>query len=76
MARQKSLLNKAQQDFLDRFKKSRLGSRFFLYGGTALAEFYLCHRISRDLGFFLDKEFSPTPIEELAKKLTSAAKII
>ena len=35
MAGQKTLLNKAQQDFLDRFKKSRLGSRFFLYGGTA-----------------------------------------
>ena len=44
MAGQKTLLNKAQQDFLDRFKKSRLGSRFFLYGGTVLAEFYLCHR--------------------------------
>ncbi len=76
MAGQRALLNKAQQDFLDRFKKSRLGSRFFLYGGTALAEFYLCHRISRDLGFFCGEEFSLTPIEELAEKLTSAAKII
>ncbi len=76
MAGQKTLLNKAQQDFLHRFKKSRSGSRFFLSGGTALAEFYLCHRISEDLDFFCDKEFSLTPIEELDKKLTSAAKII
>lgn len=74
MAGQKTLLNKAQQDFLHRFKKSRLGSRFFLSGGTALAEFYLCHRISEDLDFFCGEEFSLTSIEELAKRLTSTGK--
>jgi len=30
--------------------------RYYLAGGTALAEFYLKHRISEDLDFFIEKE--------------------
>lgn len=31
--------------------------RFYLTGGTALAEYYLYHRLSEDLDFFSEKEF-------------------
>ncbi|MFA6171095.1 MAG: nucleotidyl transferase AbiEii/AbiGii toxin family protein [Patescibacteria group bacterium] len=31
--------------------------RFYLTGGTALAEYYLKHRLSEDLDFFSEKEF-------------------
>ncbi len=30
---------------------------FYLTGGTALAEYYLQHRLSEDLDFFSEKEF-------------------
>jgi len=36
--------------------------RFYLTGGTALAEFYFQHRISEDLDFFSEEEFDTTYI--------------
>ncbi len=35
---------------------------FYLTGGTALAEFYLKHRLSEDLDFFSEKEFEPEAV--------------
>lgn len=45
-----------------------LTNRFYLTGGTALAEFYLHHRISEDLDFFSEEEFDTTYITVFLKK--------
>lgn len=47
-----SILTPPQKNFLDEFFTTRLGKEFFLGGGTALAEFYLQHRLSQDLDLF------------------------
>ncbi|MBM3208885.1 nucleotidyl transferase AbiEii/AbiGii toxin family protein [Candidatus Shapirobacteria bacterium] len=39
-----------------------LTKRFYLTGGTALAEFYFQHRLSEDLDFFSEEEFDTTYI--------------
>ena len=39
-----------------------LTRRFYLTGGTALAEFYFQHRLSEDLDFFSESEFDTTYI--------------
>ncbi len=53
-----SILTPIQQAFLDAFFAStRLPSRFYLSGGTALSAFYLKHRRSDDLDLFtLDRQ--------------------
>jgi hypothetical protein len=47
-----SILTPLQHEALDAFFSTALGSRFFLTGGTALAEYYLQHRYSDDLDLF------------------------
>src|SRR3989339_236476 len=44
----------------------RIYQTFYLSGGTALAEFYLQHRLSEDLDFILKQE--PWTIADLVKK--------
>lgn len=41
---------------------------FYLSGGTALAEFYLQHRLSEDLDFFSEQEFDVQAIDVFFKK--------
>ncbi len=41
---------------------------FYLTGGTALAEFYLHHRLSEDLDFFSENEFDAQAINVFFKK--------
>lgn len=41
---------------------------FYLTGGTALAEFYLHHRLSEDLDFFSENEFDPQAISAFFAK--------
>jgi len=41
---------------------------FYLTGGTALAEFYLHHRLSEDLDFFSEQEFDAGAISVFFKK--------
>jgi hypothetical protein len=48
----KGLLTPVQRAFLSAFSELPDQSSFYLTGGTALAEFYLAHRISFDLDFF------------------------
>jgi predicted nucleotidyltransferase len=51
------ILTPMQETFLRRFFAFGVGQRFFLTGGTALAAFYLGHRLSDDLDLFtLDDE--------------------
>lgn len=46
------LLTPVQRTFLSAFSELPDQSNFYLTGGTALAEFYLAHRVSFDLDFF------------------------
>lgn len=47
-----SLLSPLQRDFLREFFARETGRRFFLTGGTALAEYYFRHRLSEDIDLF------------------------
>ena len=51
----------------------KITNRFYLTGGTALAEFYFQHRLSEDLDFFSEELFVETEIihwaSQTAKKL-------
>lgn len=49
---------------------------FYLTGGTALAEFYLKHRLSEDLDFFCENEFDPLLVVSVFKKIQEKAGII
>lgn len=76
---EKTILTRDQACFLEWFKKSALRTEFYLSGGTALAEFYLHHRYSEDLDFFIEKEFPQIEIERLiqeAKKILGAEEIV
>jgi predicted nucleotidyltransferase component of viral defense system len=53
----KSILTIHQKKILDLICEEKyFTDRYYLAGGTALAEFYLKHRISEDLDFFTEKE--------------------
>lgn len=74
MARE-SILTLHQKEVLEIISQEKyFTQRFYLAGGTALAEFYLKHRISEDLDFFSEKqEVNPIAInrffEDKAKTL-------
>lgn len=67
----KTILNPFQQKVLQIFKTSVLTKKFYLSGGTALAEFYLQHRRSEDLDFFTQEELD---LDELKKFINLIAK--
>lgn len=50
-------------------------SSFYLSGGTALAEFYLHHRLSEDLDFFSEEEVDSVGLSALIKKVSGRAGI-
>lgn len=52
-----------------------IANNFYLSGGTALAEFYLHHRLSEDLDFFSEQEFSAEDITVVWRKLQKSAGI-
>ncbi len=59
----KTILSANQARILEAISNDRLLCRdFYLTGGTALAEYYLKHRISEDLDFFSEQEFDPQAI--------------
>jgi hypothetical protein len=64
-----TLLTDEQRKFLTLFNEEKsLYKKFYLTGGTALSEFYLHHRLSEDLDFFSEEEFSILPISSFIKK--------
>lgn len=67
----KIVLSSFQRKVLQLFKTSTLSTKFYLSGGTALAEFYLKHRLSEDLDFFTQEELD---IEELKKFINLVAR--
>lgn len=53
----KTILTPKQLEFLELAQsKPQLTQRFYLTGGTALAEFYLQHRLSEDIDLFCERE--------------------
>lgn len=52
----KGILTKIQKHFLELFGKQLFSQKFYLSGGTALAEYYIPYRYSEDLDFFSDQE--------------------
>ena len=65
----KNILTKNQLRFLESASKDDfLKKSFYLTGGTALAGFYLHHRLSEDLDFFSEKEFDVAYINIFLKK--------
>lgn len=62
------ILKKAAQDDF-------ISENFYLTGGTALAGFYLNHRVSEDLDFFSEKEFDVLGIDIFLKKQKKDLKI-
>lgn len=53
---EQSILNSFQKKVLSLFAKTSLTKKYYLSGGTALAEYYLHHRRSEDLDFFTEQE--------------------
>ncbi len=73
---ERDVLSKNQRNILDIISKDKLiCDNFYLTGGTALAEFYLHHRLSEDLDFFSEEEFDPQSISVFFKKIENKAKI-
>ncbi|MEK7544035.1 MAG: nucleotidyl transferase AbiEii/AbiGii toxin family protein [Patescibacteria group bacterium] len=58
-----SVLSDFQKKAIAIFSKIVLAKKFYLAGGTALAEFYLHHRKSEDLDFFTEKELNRSELE-------------
>jgi len=72
-----SILSENQINILTLLSTEKLISDYFyLSGGTALAEFYLQHRISKDLDFFSENEFDPIFITSTFKKIQDKASIV
>ncbi len=57
MAQKESILSSVQISFLSWIgKQPTVASNYYLTGGTPLAEFYLHHRYSEDLDFFIEAQ--------------------
>lgn len=69
-------MSKKQQKLLEIIsREKKLCGFFYLTGGTALAEYYLRHRLSEDLDFFAEQEFDPQMIFVFWKKAQKEAGI-
>ncbi len=66
----KSILNDFQKIALSEFVKTSLAQKYYLSGGTALAEFYLHHRRSEDLDFFTNHELDLDELKRFIQKLS------
>ena len=69
--RGKGLLTPIQKSFLRAFSQVADQEHFYLTGGTALAEFFLGHRLSFDLDFFTGIEGLILPVSYEIEKLGS-----
>lgn len=54
---------------LKQFTQSSLANKYYLAGGTALAEYYLHHRKSEDLDFFTQEEQDIESLKKFASSL-------
>ncbi len=63
------MLTPLQEAFLRRFFAYEVGRAFFLTGGTALAAFYLYHRLSEDVDLFTVEEGVLDAAEDVVRTL-------
>jgi len=70
-----TILNPFQQKVLKEFKTSILAKKFYLSGGTALAEYYLQHRLSEDLDFFTKEELDLEELKRFINLITKKTQI-
>ena len=73
----KNILSPKQLKFLELASATpSIVKNFYLTGGTALAEFYLHHRLSEDIDLFCEKEeVDQKLVEAYLKKITPAMEI-
>ncbi|MBI2436926.1 MAG: nucleotidyl transferase AbiEii/AbiGii toxin family protein [Candidatus Magasanikbacteria bacterium] len=72
----KMILSKNQQKLLKIIGDNKnICQYFYLTGGTALAEFYLHHRLSEDLDFFSEEEIDPQIMFAFLKSIQKSAGI-
>ena len=68
----KTILTTIQQKALDSIASDTIvKNHFYLSGGTALATYYLHHRLSEDLDFFSENEIDIPWLNTLSKKIKS-----
>lgn len=67
-------LTSLQAAFLKRFFTTHIGQYFFLTGGTALAAFYLHHRVSVDLDLFTLDDLALREVDVLMPQLAANLK--
>lgn len=74
----KSILSPKQLDFLESIQSEpHITRRFYLTGGTALAEFYLHHRLSEDIDLFIEREEVPQSIvHAFLKKISPKLSVV
>ena len=74
----KSILTTKQLNFLELVSKDKqITKRFYLTGGTTLAEFYLKHRLSEDIDLFAEKEeVNQTLVDTFLKKASLELSIV
>lgn len=71
----KTILTKRQQQLLQMLStENQIQQHFYLSGGTALAEYYLQHRLSEDLDFFSYDEVDSTAIQIMLKNIKQKIK--
>lgn len=76
MVMAKTILTDKQQLLLNLISQQKdLVNNFYLSGGTALAEYYLHHRLSEDLDFFSLEEIDPMNIQISLKRIQEKAGI-
>lgn len=73
----KSILTPKQLNFLECIQQERsIINNFYLTGGTALAEFYLSHRLSEDIDLFSEnQEVNPDAVDAFLRKISPKLKI-
>jgi predicted nucleotidyltransferase component of viral defense system len=72
----KSILSLSQRRLLEIISANKaVAENFYLTGGTALAEFYIHHRLSEDLDLFSESEVDPQTVLVFLKSISKAAGI-
>src|SRR3989344_2280305 len=73
----KSILTPKQLKFLECIQQEESITRnFYLTGGTALAEFYLSHRLSEDIDLFSEhREVNPDAVDSFLRKVSPKLKV-
>lgn len=68
---EQKILTVRQQKALHFFSESTLAQKFYFSGGTALAEYYLHHRLSDDLDFFTSTDVDLRSIRSFVTALST-----